>query len=82
MIIGDAIRPGKEADHLHRLERRRPRINRVGADVADDIGAQAHDPAVAVQRQLGVDDLIECLTGGDKVFEAIAGPLDRARQQP
>ena len=39
-VVRNAIGAGKKADYLHGLERRGPRINRVGADVADNIRAQ------------------------------------------
>ena len=40
-IILHPIGAGQEAHHLHRFERRGPRIDRIGADVADHVGAQA-----------------------------------------
>ena len=52
-IILDAVGPGKKADHLHRLEPRRPRIDRKSADIADDVHPQRRDPALAVERQFG-----------------------------
>ena len=40
------------------------------------------DAAVVVERQFGVDDLVEALAGGGEVFQAVAGPFDRAPQLP
>ena len=67
---------------LHRLERSSPRVDRIGADIANHIGAQRQHGAVAVERQLGIDDLVECLAGGGEILHAIAGPLHGAREQP
>ena len=46
-IVLDPIGAGQEAHDLHRLERRGPRIDRIGADVADHVGAQRQHLAVA-----------------------------------
>ena len=81
-IILHPIGTGQKAHDLHRLERRGPRIDRIGADVADHVGAQRKNMAVAVERQFGVDDLVEALAAGGEFFQAIAGPFDRALQVP
>ncbi len=78
----DAIGAGQEAHHLNRLERGGPGIDRVGTDVADGVGAQRHGMAVAIEAELGVDDLVEGLEAGRKVLHAIAGPFDRAPEMP
>ncbi len=78
-IVRDAIGPGQETHNLHRLERRRPRIDRIGADIADDVGAQAEDAAVVVERQFRIDDFVEALAAGGEVLQAVAGPFDRPR---
>ncbi len=81
-IILHPIGTGQKAHDLHRLERRGPRIDRIGADVADHVGPQGKNTAVAVERQFGVDDLVESLAAGGEFFQAIAGPFDRALQLP
>ena len=82
LIIGDAIGPGQKAHHLDRLERRGPRIDRIGADVAYDVGAQRRDMPFAVERDLGVDDLVKALAAREQILHAVRGPFDGARQQP
>ena len=67
---------------MHRFERRGPRIDRIGADIADDVGPQARDNAFLVERQFRIDDFVETLAVGGEVLQAVAGPFDRARQQP
>jgi len=78
----DLVRPGQEADHLHRLQRRRPRIDRKGADVADHLRAQRHRHAIRVEAELGINDLVEALAGGGEIFQPVAGPLDVAPELP
>ncbi len=81
-IVLHAIGAGQKAHDLHRLEPRGPRIDRIGADVADDVGAQRQNAAIIVERQFGVDDFVKTLAVGGEVFQAVAGPFDRALQQP
>ena len=81
-IILHPIGTGQKAHDLHRLEPRGPRIDRIGADVADHVGAQGENAAVVVERQFGVDDFVETLAAGGEVFQAVAGPFDRALQLP
>ena len=84
-IVLDAIRARQKAHHLHRLERRRPGIDRIGTDVADDVRTQSHGMAVLIEPELGIDDFIEPLTGRLEVFQPVACPfhaspqLDRSR---
>ena len=46
-IMLDPVGAGQEAHHLHRFERGGPRIDRIGADIADHVGAERQHPAVA-----------------------------------
>ena len=48
----DAVGAGQEAHHLHRFKAGGPRIDRIGADVADNVGAEREYPAVRVERQV------------------------------
>src|SRR5262249_28007236 len=81
-IVFDAVLSRQEAYDLHRLERRRPRIDRIGTDVADHLRAQRQDMARVVEAELGIDDLIEALAVAGKILDAVAGPLDRAGELP
>ncbi len=78
----NAVGAGQEPHHLDRFEAGGPRINRVGADVADNVGAEREYPAVRIERQFCVDDFIEGLVAGREVLQAVAGPFDRAPQLP
>ena len=81
-IILHPVGTGQKAYDLNRLKPRGPRIDRIGADVADHVGAQGKNAAVVAQRQFGVDDFVKTLAAGGEVFQAVAGPFDRALQVP
>ena len=71
------VRTGQEADDLHGLEARGPRIDRIGADVANHVGFQPDGHAVDVKAHLGVDDFGECLAAARYVLETVRGPFHR-----
>ena len=73
-----AVGTRHETDDLHRLEPRRPRIDRIGANVPDHVGAQSEDVAFFIHRELRIDGLVKRLAGRGKVFHTVARPLDRA----
>ena len=75
-VVRHAVRPGQKADRLDRLDRGRPRVDRVSADVRDDVRTQAGNRPIAVKRELGIDDLVPCLCRGQQVFAPVADPLD------
>ena len=77
-VMLDTVGPGQEAHHLQRLERRRPWIDRIGADVANHVRAQRHESAVGIEAQFSIDDLIEALAVAGQILHAIAGPPDGA----
>ena len=77
VIVFNAIRPRQEADHLHRLYASRPWINRIGADIANDLCGHAENPTRFVHSHLGIDNLIESLARGKQVFASIRAPFDR-----
>ena len=81
-VVRHAVRPGQKADRLDRLDRGRPRIDRVGADVRGDVGPQAGNRPVAVEREFGIDDLVPRLGRGQQVFAPVADPLDGPFEQP
>ena len=76
-VVRDPVGAGQEAHDLDRLQRRRPGIDRIGADIADDVGLQPKKPPVRVERQFRPDNLVESLAGRRQVFHAVAGPFDR-----
>ena len=77
-VFGHPVGSGEEGRDLHRLDRGRPRIDRVGARVADDLGPQAEDRPVFVDPELRPDHLVERLGGRHEVFAPVARPLDGA----
>ena len=80
VVVLEPIRAGHEAHHLHRLDGAGPGIDRIGADIADDGGAQAQQTPVGCDRQFRIHDLAEGLAGGGKILQPVAGPFDRAFQ--
>ena len=60
--------------HEHRTDAR------VGARVADDVGVEADDRAVALQAQLGVHDEAATLDQRQQVLGAVLGPFHRPAQ--
>jgi hypothetical protein len=70
----NAVRAWHEADDLDRLQGDSPRIDRIGPDIADNLGDKRKDVAVVVERQLSVDDLVEAVTGGGEILQPVAHP--------
>ena len=82
MVVRHAIRTRQERDDLDDFDARRPRIDRVGPDVGDDLRAQPGDPSITVDRQLGVDDLVPGLRRRHEVFAPVPDPADGTPERP
>ena len=79
-IDRDAIGAGQKAHDLNRLQRGGPGIDRIGPDIADRLGLERQDAAIGVEPELGLDDLVETVTGRRDVFEPRSGPAHRAAE--
>src|SRR6185437_13380031 len=79
-VMLNAIGTWHKADDLHRLKACRPRIDRIGSDIADHVRAQRQRVTFAVEAKLGIHDLIEALAVRREVFHPVAGPFDGATE--
>ena len=79
-ICRDTVGARDEADDLDWLESRRPRIDRIGPDIADHLGLEGADPAVQVERQFRFDDLIEAVACRRQVLQSACRPAHRATE--
>ena len=79
-VRGHPVRPGQEADRLHRLDGGRPRIDGVRADVSGHLRPEPDDGAVAAHAELGFDDLVPRVRGREQILAAVTDPLHRATQ--
>src|SRR5205085_3354117 len=73
----DSIGAGQEAHDLNGLERGGPGIYRIGSHIADNVRSESENSTVGIECELRIDNFVECLRGGEKVFQAVARPSDR-----
>ncbi|MNV79937.1 hypothetical protein D3C71_1735100 [compost metagenome] len=81
-VTWEPIGPRQKADHLHWFDTRRPRIDRISADIADNLCTQAKDMPLFIEGELCDHALIKGLARGKQILQAIACPLHRLTQMP
>ena len=79
-ICRDTVGARDEADDLDGLKGRRPWIDRIRSDIADDLGLQGADPTVQVKRQFRFDYLIEAVACRGQILQPASRPAHRAAE--
>src|SRR5439155_14231590 len=79
-ICRDTVGTRQEADDLHRFECRRPWIDRISADIADDLGFEGTDPTIQLEAQFRFDNLIEAVARRHQVLCSASGPAHCATE--
>ena len=70
----------QETRDLDGLERGSPRIDRIGADIADHLGGKRQNVAVPIQPEFGFNDFVEAMRRRDEILLSAAGPAHRSAE--